>query len=42
MTPARPSRPGSSASMLKDGTDTMCIQSAAGAQANFEQYQDRA
>src|SRR4051794_29676213 len=42
MTPARPSRPGSSASMLKDGSDTTCIQSAAGAQANFEQYQDRA
>ena len=38
MTPARPSRPGSSASMLKDGFTTTCIQSAAGAQANFSQY----
>src|SRR4029078_11021092 len=39
MTPARPSLPGSSASMLKDGSTTTCIQSAGGAQANFEQYQ---
>src|ERR1700710_2565319 len=40
MTPARPNRPESSASMLKDGSTTTCIQSAGGTQANFAQYRD--